>query len=75
MDLSKYYNVFMAQAKLAWEAGVNFGSKTVIGLIQDKHYAKDSAVLRAPAYCNPLIKLEPGMKLEELWKVVHIQRV
>ena len=48
----------MAQAKVAWEEGVNFGSKIVVGLIEDKLHAKDNAVLRAPAYRNPLIKLK-----------------
>lgn len=71
MDLSKYYKVFVAQVKVAWVAGINFGSKTVVSLIQDKRHVKDSVISRAPAHHNPLIKFEPGMKLKELWKVVH----
>ena len=35
-ELSQFFNVFMAQAKVAWEAGVHFGSEIVFGLIQAK---------------------------------------
>ena len=30
MNLSKHYDVFMARAKVEWETGVDFGSKTVV---------------------------------------------
>ena len=73
--LLKYFDVFVAQAKVVWEAGVDFGSKIVVNLIHGKLFEKDSSVSEAPVYCNPLIKFKPGMKLEESWKVVHYNTV
>ena len=70
MKLLEYFDTFMEQGKVAQEAGVDFGSKTLVGLVQDKLHKKDSTVLSAPAYQNPLIKLKKNMKIENLWEVV-----
>ena len=67
----KYFDVFMAQAKVAWEAGVNFGRETDVGLIQGEFCEKDGSISDAPAYCNPLIKLVPTMDLKDLLEVVN----
>ena len=71
MELSKYFDVFMAQAKVVWEAGIDFGSKIFVSLIQGKLHENDSTVLSASAYYNPLIKLEKDMKTQDLWEVVN----
>ena len=67
MELLKYYNIFMSQAKVAWEEEVNFDGKTVVKMIYDKILAKDSATARAPAFFDSLVKLErKGMDIESL---------
>ena len=70
MDLSEYYDVLLLQSKVVWVAGVNFGSEVVAGLIQAKLHAKDSSALVAPGFCESLVKLEPNMSIDNLWKIV-----
>ena len=70
MKLSKYFDDFMVQAKVAWETGVNSGSEAVVSLIQDKLHEKDGSVSEAPVYRNPLIKLDCTMYIKELWEVI-----
>ena len=69
MELPKYFDVLSAQAKVALEAGVDYGSEAIIGLYQGALWEMDVFISKAPAWRNPLIKLDPKYTTKELWKI------
>ena len=70
MELSKYFDVFLAQAKVACKAGVNYGSKAIIIHYQGELQEKDGSITKAPVWRNPLVKLDLNLEKEELWEII-----
>ena len=70
MDLSKYFEVFSAQAKVAWIAGVDLGSDSLVSQSHVECAEKDPSFTPPPTWRDPLVKLELGLTLKELWVIV-----
>ena len=66
VKLSKYFEVFLAQAKVVWEADVNFGSRLLISHYHVKYAEKYSSLTLPPAWRNPLVKFESNLTKDEL---------
>ena len=70
MELAKYYEVFLARAKVALEAGVDFSSKALVSLKYRENCEKDVSLPEQTIWRDPLVKIEPGLKEAEYMKII-----
>ena len=71
MELAKYYEVFVAQAKVALEADVDFSSESLVYLKYREDREKDTSRPPQPEYRDPLVKIEAGMKDVDYLKIIN----
>ena len=69
-ELAKYYEVFVARAKVALEAGVNFSSESLMYLKYREDCEKDTSLPPQPEYRDPLVKIETGLKEADYLKII-----
>ena len=70
MELAKYYEVFVAQAKVALEAGVDFSSEALVYLKYREDCEKDISLPPQPVWRDPLVKIEMGLKDADYMKII-----
>ena len=71
MDLSKYFDVFLAQAKVAWEADVDLRRNSLVSQSHVKRAEKDPYITLPPTWRDHLVKLELCLTRDKLWKIVN----
>ena len=70
MELAKYYEVFVAQTKVALEAGVDFSSEALVYLKYREDREKDTSLPAQPVWRDPLVKIEMGLKDDDYMKII-----
>ena len=71
MELAKYYEVFLAQARVALEVGIDLGDNSLVILSHVKDTEKDLNLTPTPVWRDHMVKIEPGLKEAEYMKSVN----
>ena len=71
LELAKYLEMFTARAKVALEAGVDFGSESLVNTDYAEKREKDPKLTPRPPWRDPDIKIEMGLTDEEYLKIIN----
>ena len=70
IELAKYYEVFVARAKVAVEAGVDLSSESLVYLKYCEDREKDTSLPPQPELGDPLVKIEIVLKDADYMKII-----
>ena len=71
MGLSKDFEMFLAQAKVAFKADFDLGSNLLVSQSHAEAAEKDPTLTPSPVWRDPMVKLEPNITNKELLVIVN----